>query len=356
MYEPERSILVTDKAAFAGDYVAFVVAETRSQAKDAAELIEVDYEELPPVVEIADAVAPDAPVIWSDCPDNVCFHWDQGDRAATDAAFAAAHHISKVDIPYARVAINPMEPRAAIGEYDPFEERYTLTAGNQFPHDIRSWLAGSVLKVPESKLRIISPDMGGSFGLRSTCFPELALVVWAAKEIGRPIKWVNERSEGILEEHARDFTATVELALDAEGTFLGLRLKKWASVGAYLHIFGPLPAFGNLGGLAGVYRTPAIHAEVTGVFTNSAPTSPYRGAGRPEATLAIEQAIDRAAQEMGIDRIELRRRNIIPPDAFPYQTALNYNYDCGEFERNMDRETPRDGPCQRDRAGGRHVR
>lgn len=337
MYEPVREILVTEKVAFAGDYVAFVVAETRAQAKDAAELIEVDYEELPPVVEIGDALAAGAPAIWPDCPDNICFAMEQGNRAATDAAFAKADHVSKVDIPYARVAINPMEPRAAVGAYDPFEERYTLYSGIQFPHDVRSWLAGSVLKVPESKLRIVSPDMGGSFGLRSTCFPELALVVWAAKQLGRPVKWLNERSEGILEEHARDFAATVELALDAGGNFLGLRMCKQASVGAYLSIFGPLPAFGNLGGIAGVYRTPAIHAEIVSVFTNSAPTNPYRGAGRPEATFAVERVIDQAAREMGIDRAELRRRNIIPPDAFPYQTPLSYNYDCGEFERNMDR-------------------
>jgi len=337
LYEPKRPMLVKDKVAFVGDYVSFVVAETRAQAKDAAELIVVDYEELPPIVEISDALAKNGAVLWDDCPNNICFTMEQGDCAATDAAFETAHHISSVEIPYARVAINPMEPRAAIGEYDPFEDRYTLHAGNQFPHDIRSWLAGGVLKVPESKLRIVSPDMGGSFGLRSTCFPELALTVWAAKQLGRPVKWVNERSEGILEEHARDFTATVELAVDRAGTFLGLRMRKKASVGAYLSNFGPLPAFGNLGGIAGVYRTPAIHVDVTGVFTNSAPTNPYRGAGRPEATFAVERVIDQAAREMGIDKVELRRRNMIAPDAFPYQTPLSYNYDSGEFERNMDR-------------------
>ncbi|MGB0553744.1 MAG: xanthine dehydrogenase family protein molybdopterin-binding subunit [Alphaproteobacteria bacterium] len=337
MYEPRRAALVEEKVAFVGDYVAFVVAETRSHARDAAELIEVDYEELPPVVEIPDALAENGASIWDDCADNICFRMEQGNKAETDSAFASADHISRVEIPFARVAINPMEPRAAIGEYDRFEDRYTLHSGNQFPHDLRSWLAQSVLKVPESKLRIISPDMGGSFGLRSNCFPELTLVMWAAKQLERPVKWVNERSEGILEEHARDFAMTVELALAEDGTFLGLRVLKRASVGAYLNNFGPLPAIGNLGGIAGVYKTPAIHAEITGVFTNSAPTSPYRGAGRPEATLAIEQVIDLAAREMGIDRIELRRRNIIPPDSMPYQTALSYNYDCGEFERNMDR-------------------
>lgn len=337
IFEPKRAALVEDKVAFVGDYVAFVIAETRAQAKDATELITVDYEELDPVVEIRDALDESATAIWDDCGDNICFRLEQGDKTATDSAFAAAHHISRVDIPFARVAINPMEPRAAIGEYDQYEDRYTLYSGNQFPHDLRSWLAKYVLKIPESKLRIISPDMGGSFGLRSNCFPELSLVMWAAKQLRRPVKWTNERSEAILEEHARDFTMTVELALDQEGAFLGLRVIKRGSVGAYLNNFGPLPIFGNLGGIAGVYKTPAIYAEITGVFTNAAPTSPYRGAGRPEATLAIEQVIDLAAREMDIDRIELRRRNIIPPDAMPYQTGLSYNYDCGEFERNMDR-------------------
>ena len=337
MYEPKRLALSEDKVAFVGDYVAFVVAETRAQARDAADLIEVDYEELDPVVEIQDALAATPTAIWDDCSDNICFRMDVGDKAATDTAFANAHHVSRVEIPFARVAINPLEPRAAIGEYDRFEDRYTLHSGNQFPHDLRAWMAQSVLNIPESKLRIISPDMGGSFGLRSSCFPELTLVLWAAKQLERPVKWINERSDGILEEHARDFHMAVELALDENGTFLGLRIEKSASVGAYLNNFGPLPAFGNLGGIAGVYTTPAISATITGVFTNAAPTSPYRGAGRPEATLAIEQVIDLAAREMGIDRIELRRRNIIPPDAFSYQTALTYNYDSGEFERNMDR-------------------
>ena len=337
MYEPKRAALVRDKVAFVGDYVAFVVSETRAQAKEAAELIEVKYSELPSIIEIKDALAKGAPAIWQGCPDNICFKFEQGDKASTYAAFENAHHISRVELPLVRVAINPMEPRAAIGDYDRFEDRYTLYSGNQFPHDIRSWMAHYVLKVPESKIRIISPDMGGSFGLRSNCFPELTLVMWAAKQLGRPVKWVNERSEALLEEHARDFFMIVELALDKEGKFLGLRVQNQASVGAYLNIFGPLPAFGNLGGIAGVYKIPTIFGEVTGVFTNSGPTSPYRGAGRPEATLAIEQVIDIAAQEMKIDRVEMRRKSIISTNEFPYQTALNYNYDCGEFERNMDR-------------------
>ena len=224
MYEPKRLALSEDKVAFVGDYIAFVVAETGAQARDAADLIVIDYEELAPIVEIQNALEADITPIWDDCPDNICFQMDIGDKEATDVAFTNAHHVSRVEIPFARVAINPMEPRAAIGEYDRFEGRYTLHSGNQFPHDLRAWMAQSVLKIPESKLRIISPDMGGSFGLRSSCFPELTLVLWAAKQLDRPVKWINERSDGILEEHARDFHMAVELALDKNGKFLGLRV------------------------------------------------------------------------------------------------------------------------------------
>ena len=337
MFLPSRPALVRDKVAFVGDPVAFVVAESQAQARDAAELIDVDYESLPVNALTARAVEAGAPVLWEGCPDNICFRHVLGDKAATDAAIAGAAHVTRLELPMPRVAINPMEPRAALGSYDRFEDRYTLTSGNQFPHDIRGWLAESVLGVPESRVRIVSPDMGGSFGLRANIFPEFPLVLLAAKQLGRPVKWTNERSDGMLEEQARDMTMGVELALDANGKFTGLRVKCLANMGAYLANFGPLPAFGNIGGVAGVYMTPAIHAEITGVFTNTSPTGPYRGAGRPEATSAIEQAIDLAARELDLDRVELRRRNIIPPSAMPYQTPLTYNYDCGEFEANMDR-------------------
>jgi aerobic carbon-monoxide dehydrogenase large subunit len=337
MFQPSRPALVRDKVAFVGDYVAFVVAESRAQARDAAELIEIDYESLPVNVDTARAIEAGTPGLWDDCADNICFRMEQGDKATTDAAFESASHVTTLALPMPRVAINPMEPRAAIGAYDRFEDRYTLTSGNQFPHDIRAWLSGEVLGVPESHVRIVSPDMGGSFGLRANIFPEFPLVLLAAKQLDRPVKWTNERSDGILDEQARDMTMQVELALDAGGLFTGLRVRCLANMGAYLSNFGPLPAFGNIGGVAGVYMTPAIHAEITGVFTNTSPTGPYRGAGRPEATSAIEQAIDLAARELGLDRVELRRRNIIPSSAMPYQTPLSYNYDCGEFEANMDR-------------------
>jgi carbon-monoxide dehydrogenase large subunit len=337
MFLPPRPALARGKVAFVGDPVAFVVAESRAAARDAAELIDVDYENLPVNVSTKRAVEAGTPPVWDGCADNICYRHEVGDRSATDAAFADAAHVTRLELPMPRVAINAMEPRAALGEYDRFEDRFTLTSGNQFPHDIRNWLAADVLKVPESQLRIVSPDMGGSFGLRATIFPEFPLVLWAAKQLGRPVKWTNERSEGMLEEQARDMTMAVELALDSDGIFTGLRVRCIANMGAYLSNFGPVPAIGNIGGIAGVYRTPAIHAEIFGVFTNTSPTGPYRGAGRPEATSAIEQAIDLAARELGLDRVQLRRRNIIPPSAMPYKTPLTYHYDCGEFEANMDR-------------------
>ncbi|MFT5510293.1 MAG: carbon-monoxide dehydrogenase large subunit [Hyphomicrobiaceae bacterium] len=337
IFVPPHPILAQDKVAFVGDAVAFVVAETRNQARSAAELIDIDYEELPVNTSTFDAAVPDAPSVWDACPDNICFQYEVGDQAATDRAFVNASHVTRIELPMPRVAVNAMEPRAALGDYNRSDSRYTLYAGNQFPHDMRSWLAESVLSIPEAQLRIVSPDMGGSFGLRATIFPELPLVLWAARQIGRPVKWVNDRMDGILEEQGRDFVMRGELALSSDGDFLGLRVNVTANMGAYLSNFGPHAAIGNISGVAGVYTTPAMHAHVIGVLTNTSPTGAVRGAGRPEATSLIEQIIDKAAREMGLDRVELRRRNIIQPTAMPYQTPLTYNYDNGEFERNMDR-------------------
>ena len=334
LYVPPHPVLARDKVAFVGDPVAFVVAETAAQARDAAEMIEVEYRPLPASASTSDA--PGGPIVWDECPDNICFLFKTGDKATTDAAFANAAHVARSSIPVTRLCVNAMEPRAALGEYDPYDQRFTLHSGNQFPHDIRSWIAETILDIPESKLRIISPDMGGSFGLRANIFPELALVLWAARDLGRPVKWRGERGEGFMEDHCRDVVLDAELALDGDGKFLGLRVNGTANMGAYLSIFGPLPAFGNLSGIAGTYTTPTIYAEILSVFTNTAPVHPYRGAGRPEATLAIEQVIDQAARVLGMDRAELRRRNLIPPAAMPYQTPLSYHYDCGHFERNMD--------------------
>lgn len=338
MYVPKRPALVQDRVRFVGDFVALVVAETTAQAKDALDHIVVDYEELPTVTDGPAALKEGAAAVWDECPDNVCLLHNVGDKEAVEAGFAKADHVTTLNIPVSRIAMNPMEPRAALGAYDASEDRYTLYSGTQNPHDIRRFLAQGVLGIAETSLRVVSPDMGGAFGMRSNTFPEMALVLWAAKKVRRPVKWNGERSETFLtDDHGRDCVMNVELALDKDGTFLALRTRNVANYGAYLSFFGPFPSFGNLGSIAGVYRTPAICAEVYGVFTNTPPVGPYRGAGRPEAALAMEQIIDLAAREMGIDRIELRRRNIISPDALPFQTGLVFNYDSGEFEKNMDR-------------------
>ena len=230
-----------------------------------------------------------------------------------------------------------MEPLAALAEYDDLEDHYTLYSGTQMPAVMRQFIATQVLRVPESHLRIVSPDMGGSFGLRSTPFPELLLCLWAAKRLGRPVKYLGDRGEMMLGiDQARDMHLEVELALDADGHFLALRLDGLSAIGAYVTFFGPLPGFSNLGGLAGPYRTPHICARMRGMFVHTTPTSPYRGAGRPETSLAVECVIDRAAVELGYDRVELRRRNLIAPQDMPFQTGLSFTYDSGAFEATMD--------------------
>ena len=231
-----------------------------------------------------------------------------------------------------------MEPRAALGEYDAMADRYTLWTGTQGPHDNRNLLAQHTLKVPIARLRLVSPDMGGGFGLRGGLFPEMALVVWAAKKVGRPVKWNGDRSEHFLvDDHGRDSRPVAELALNEDGDFLAVRVKSVAALGAYCSFFGPLPTFGNMGAIVGMYKTGTASVDVTAVFTNTCPIGPYRGAGRPEAIYICEMLVEKAAAELGFDRVELRRRNLIPEDAMPYKTGLQYTYDCGRFEANMDK-------------------
>jgi carbon-monoxide dehydrogenase large subunit len=320
-----------------GDYVAFVVADTLAQAMDAAELIDVDYEPLPAVLSSLDAVKPGAPLVWDDCPQNICFAHQVGDKEKTDAAFAAADRIVRHTFVINRVTAATMEPRGAIGDYNAAEDRYTVITTLQRAHNFRTELAGSVLNVPEHKVRVVAGDIGGSFGMKSPVYNEVALVLLASKLTGRPVKWTSTRSEAFLSDaQGRDLVSEAELALDKDGAFLGFRLKNLANLGAYLQSAGHSTAVMNLGSLAGVYRTPAIHVDVTAVFTNTNPMRPYRGNGRPEAAYLIERMVDIAAEEIGIDPVELRRRNIIPPDAMPFKTGLTFTYDCGEFEKNMD--------------------
>jgi len=335
MYKPRYPILAEDRVRWVGDYVAFVVAESMAQAMDAAELIQVDFEPLPAVTSTADAPKPGAPLVWEDCPDNICFVELIGDKAATDAAFACAKRVVKHTFVINRVTAAAMEPRGAIGDYAATDRRYTLYAAMQRPHTTRSDLA-KVLKVPESKLRIITGDTGGSFGMKAPVFNETPLVLLASKLTGRPVKWISTRTEAFLSDaQGRDNVTEAELALDEFGIFLGLRVKTIASIGAYLQ--HAMPAFMmNAGTLAGTYRTPAIHVDITAVFTNCNPIRPYRGNGRPEAAYVIERLVDLAAAEMALDSAELRRRNYIPPAAMPFKTGLTFTYDSGEFEKNMD--------------------
>jgi carbon-monoxide dehydrogenase large subunit len=334
-FRTPRPALLRDRVRHVGDPVALVVADTREQATDAAALVSVDYDPLPVVAATAEAMQPGAPAVWDEVPDNVAFVWDAGPREATERAFASAPHVTRLDFVVSRVAVAPMEPRAAVGEYDRRTGRYTLHTGIQGPHGSRAFLA-DMLKVPQSHVRLVTGEVGGSFGMRSGMYPEMVLVLWAAKRLGRPIKWTSDRREGfVTDEHGRDNVSTAELALDADGTFLGLRVAITLNIGAYLTPRSAGPGTNNVGGLAGVYRTPAIHVQTTGVYTNMTPTGPYRGAGRPEATYAIERVIDVAARELKIDPIELRRKNLIPPSAMPFKTGLVFTYDCGDFDRGM---------------------
>ena len=336
MFKPSYPVLADDRVRWVGDPVAFVVAETQAQAADAAELIAVDYEPLPAVVSTAKAIEPDAAKVWDGCADNISFVELIGDKAATDAAFAKAAHIVKHRFVINRVTAASMEPRGAVGVYLPAEDRYIIHSPVQRAHPYRSELAKQVLKVAESKVRVICIDVGGSFGMKTPVFNEAPLTLFASKLTGRPVKWISTRTEAFLSDaQARDNVTEAELALDKDGIFLGLRVKTIAAIGAYLQ--SNMPAFLlNAGTLAGTYRTPAIFVDITGVFTNTNPVRPYRGNGRPEAGYVIERIIDIAADELKIDPIELRRRNYISPQQMPFKTGLTFTYDCGEFEKNMD--------------------
>ena len=338
MYHPPHPALVRDRVRRVGDYVALVVAETVDQARDAGERIAVAYEPLPAVTATAGAAVSGSPAVWEECPDNECFHLSLGDGEAVEAAFARAAHVVRQRFVINRVSANAMEPRGCIGRYDAGEDRYTLHTGIQNSHQVRGQLANDIFHLPETSFRLIPGDVGGSFGMRGSTYPELVLVLWASKRIGRPVKWVSERAEGLMsDDHARDNISEVAFALDGSGRFLAQRISTTAAVGAYLSVRGPRPPTGNLGTLAGVYATPAIHVEITGVFTNTNSMSPYRGSGGPEAAYITERLIDRAARALDLDPLEIRRRNLVATDAMPFTNALGYTYDCGDFAYVMDR-------------------
>ncbi|HET7096278.1 MAG TPA: xanthine dehydrogenase family protein molybdopterin-binding subunit [Casimicrobiaceae bacterium] len=336
MKEPPHHVLAKGKVRYVGDHVAIVVAETLDQAKDAAELIEVDYEVQPAVVSPVEALKPSAPQIHDEAPGNKCYTWALGDKAAVDAAFAKAAHVTKIDIVNNRLVPNAIEPRAAVASYNRAEDAYTLYTTSQNPHVERLLMTAFVLGLPEHKVRVIAPDVGGGFGSKIYLYAEETAMVWAAKRIGRPIKWVAERSESFLSDaHGRDHVTRAELALDKDGKFLALRVHTIAAMGAYLSTFAsciPTILYATL--LAGQYTTPSIYCEVTAVFTNTAPVDAYRGAGRPEATYVVERIVHQAAAETGIPQDELRRRNFIR--TFPYQTPVALLYDTGGYDACLD--------------------
>jgi aerobic carbon-monoxide dehydrogenase large subunit len=338
-FPTKRPVLLADRVRCIGDRVAFVVAETEVQARNASELIAVDYEPLPAVVDLEQAAQSSAPKVWEQCPHgNIAATIAFGDQAAADAVFAQAKHVASVRLINNRVTANPIEPRCAIGVYEAAGGRYTLYTTSQDPHSVRAALAHSVLHVPETKVRVISPDVGGGFGIKANIYPDDALVLWAARRCGRPVKWTATRSESLLtDNHARDQVARAELALDENGKFLAIRSQAYQALGAYWWAAATAPLFWSVMFVPSLYDVQIIHVSTNAVFTNTAPTSVYRGAGRPEAIYLIERLIERAAEITGIDRVELRRRNLIRPEQLPYHTPTHHSYDSGDFEKLMDR-------------------
>lgn len=338
MVEPGHPPLVVDRVKHVGDQVAVVLAETSVAAKDAAEQVVVDYDELPAVTDLKTAVQSGAHKVWDEAENNVCFDWEIGDKDATDAAFRGAAHIVEIDIVNNRLIPNAMEPRAAIGDYDSGSDEYTLYTTSQNPHVIRLLMGAYVLGIPEHKLRVIAPDVGGGFGSKIFHYAEEAIVTWASRKTGRPVKWTAERSESFISDaHGRDHVSNAQLALNEDGDFLGLKVSTIANLGAYLSTFGPsIPTYLYATLLAGNYKTPAIYAEVKGTFTNTVPVDAYRGAGRPEASYLLERLVDRAARQLGVDPAALRRRNFIDKESFPYQTPVALEYDVGDYETCLD--------------------
>ncbi|UFN51083.1 xanthine dehydrogenase family protein molybdopterin-binding subunit [Roseomonas sp. OT10] len=337
MAEPPHPVLAVGKVRHVGDPVAVVVAETRAQARDAAEMIAVDYDPLPAVATLEGAFAPGAPLVHDEVAGNLCYDWHLGDKGITDAAFADAAKIVTFETTNNRLVPNAIEPRSAIGDYDPTTGEHTLFTTSQNPHVIRLLMAAYVLHLPESRLRVVAPDVGGGFGSKIYHYAEEAIVTWAAAQLSRPVKWTCERTESFLSDaHGRDHVTKAELALDGEGNFLGLRVSTRANMGAYLSTFAPsIPTYLYATLLAGVYKTPAIYAEVQAAFTHTVPVDAYRGAGRPEAAFLLERLVDVAAKETGIDRVELRRRNFIRD--FPHQTPVALQYDSGDYTATLDR-------------------
>ena len=344
MKEPAHPALAVGKVRHVGDAVAVVVAETREQAADAAELVEVDYEELPAVVDVVAATQDGAPQLFDDVPNNIPFDWELGDKEAADAGIAAADHVTTLEFRNQRLIPNAIEPRAAIGDYDDSRDHYTLYTTSQNPHVIRLLMSAFVMGIPEHKVRVVSPDVGGGFGSKIFHYAEEVIVTWASKRLGRPVKWTAQRSESfVTDAHGRDHATKAEMGFDADGRITALRVDTYANLGAYLSTFAPcVPTYlyGTL--LQGLYTSPAVHVNVTAAFTTTVPVDALRGAGRPEATYVLERLLDQAAHELGQDPAELRRKNLIPAfdgsESQPgYETQVALVYDSGDYGASLDK-------------------
>ena len=360
---PPRPVLAAGRVRVVGDPVAFVVAESAAEAQAAVEAVSVAYRPLPAITDAEAALQADAPQLHTEAPGNRCVDWELGDRAAVEDALGRAAHRVSIEAYNQRVIGCPMEPRAALGAYDAGSSVYTLTTGTQGVHLVRDILARHVLKVPARRLRVVTPDVGGAFGIKLWVYLEYALVLFAARVLGRPIKWVAERGEAMASDHqGRDLRSRAALALDAEGRFLALAVDSVANLGAYPSNFGPfIPTAGGTRALVGPYRTPALHVRVRTAYTNTAPTDAYRGAGRPENVYLLERLIDRAAHDLGLDPAELRRRNLVPESAMPYRTPLGQTYDSGNFAAVLEKACEAGGwqAARRREAGagqGTHLR
>jgi aerobic carbon-monoxide dehydrogenase large subunit len=341
MHEPPHPVLAIDRVRHVGDPVAVVIADSLAQARDAAELIRVNYVSEPAVTDVAEALKPGAPLVFAEVPGNVCYDWHLGDPAAVDAALAKATRVVKLDLINNRLVPNAMEPRAAIGDFDRATGEHTLYTTSQNPHVIRLLMGAFVLHIPEAKLRVVAPDVGGGFGSKIYHYAEEAIVTWAAAKLRRPVKWTAERVESFMSDaHGRDHVTHVELGVDAQNKFVALKVATLANMGAYLSTFATcVPTYLYATLLAGTYTTPVVYAEVKAVFTNTVPVDAYRGAGRPEATFLLERIVDLAADELGVDPAELRRKNFIPIDAYPYQTPVALQYDSGDYFSTLDLAT-----------------
>ena len=336
MFKPPRYILANDRVHYTGQPILCIVAKSNNVAKNAADYVTIEYETLESVTDIKEAIKNNSPKVWKNCKDNISFIFNIGNEKKVEELFNKAKHVFEIDHDISRVYAAPLENRSAIGTYNKEKNKFTLYSGSQAPHNLKRILANNIFDLSENNIRVVSPDMGGAFGMRSSIYPEMPLVMWFAKVLGLPVKWSSERSEGFLgDDQARDNYSKISIALDEKYNFLAMKVNTLAALGAFISSGGSSPPTANLGGLAGVYKTKAICVNVRGVFTNTSPTSAYRGAGRPEASFAIERIIDHVAYKLKLDPAYLREINTITKDLIPYKTGLVFEYDSGNFLDNL---------------------